>query len=389
MTSRERVLTTLNFKEPDRVPIDLGGTWVSTISVRAYEELKKYLGVEVEKTKIEDIDIIGQCVRKLDEVVLEKLGVDFRPVYLKFPGKEFEIIEDKDSHHHKDEWGIWWRMPKKCGFYYDMIDHPLKEATVKDLTKYPWPFPRKDGLWRERLIALQEEAKDLYEEGNYAVVANISEPGLFERAWFLRGMENFMIDIISNQDFAETILDKILGIHLWLYEQYLDFIGQYIQVVTLGDDIAGQRGPLISPQLYRRLIKPRHKELIDLIKKKTKAKIFYHCCGSINEFLKDLIEIGVDIVNPVQISAKDMDTSELKKKYGHDIVFWGGGCDTQEILPFGKPIDVEREVRKRINDLASGGGFVFTQVHEIQANTPPENIMAMFRAAKNYGKYPI
>jgi len=389
MTSRERVLSTLDLKEPDRVPIDFGGTYVSGISIRAYEELTKYLGIETQKLRVRDIDMKGQVVRAIDEVILQHLKVDFRPVYPKFPQKKFEITEDKDFYSYIDEWGITLRMPKKGGFYFDIVDHPLKKAKIQDIKHYPWPYPRKDEEWKQILVKMYQEAKYLYENTDLAIVADISGDGIFETAWFLRGMENFMVDLISNQKFAKALLWKILEIKLWLYEQYLNFLAPYIQVVVVGDDLSGQDGPLINPKLYRTLIKPCHKELISFIKKKTDAKVFFHSCGDITPWLDDFIEIGVDVINPVQVSAKNMDTKKLKQNYGHRIAFWGGGCDPQHILPFGTVDQVREETKKRIRDLAPGGGYVFSAVHEIQANTPPENILALFDTAQKYGVYPI
>jgi len=174
---------------------------------------------------------------------------------------------------------------------------------------------------------------------------------------------------------------------LGFFEDFLASVGKYIQVVVGGDDLAMQEGPLISLDLYRKLIKPRQKELFSFIKKRTAAYLFYHSCGSVSQFIPDLIEVGVDILNPVQVSAKNMDTHRLKKEFGHEISFWGGGCDTQKILSFGKPEEIKGEVKRRIRDLTPGGGFVFTQVHNIQPGVPPENIVAMFEAASEYGRY--
>lgn len=389
MTSRKRLIVALNHQEPDRIPIDLGGSWVSTINIQAYNELKDYLRLRLDFPWPEDIEICTQVLRKLDEPVLERLGVDIRPVYPKFLQRKLNIKEEKDYYFYIDEWGITWKMPKKDGFYYDMVDYPLKQAKVQDIKHYPWPYPRKDEEWKRALDRMAQETRQLYQDTDFALVADISGEGIFERSWFLRGMENFMIDLISNQEFAKALMDKILEIKFWLYEQYLDVLGPYIQVVPLGDDLAGQFGPLMDPELYRALIKSRHKELIDFIKKKTEAKTFFHSCGDITHFLDDFIEIGIDVVNPVQVSAKNMDTQKLKKNYGNKISFWGGGCDPQHILPFGTVDQVREEAERRVKDLAPRGGYVFGAVHEIQANTPPENILALFDTAKKYGTYPI
>ena len=182
-------------------------------------------------------------------------------------------------------------------------------------------------------------------------------------------------------------METITDIYIESCNRYLDYVGPYIQVFTYWDDVAGQNGWLIRPELYRKLIKPKQKRLVEAIKKKTNAKLFYHSCGATRDLIPDLIEIGFDILNPVQVSAKGMDTKELKAQFGRDIVFWGGGVDTQHVLPFGKPQEVVDEVKRRIDDLAPGGGFVFAAVHNIQALVPPENIVAAFDTALEYGKY--
>jgi uroporphyrinogen decarboxylase len=181
-------------------------------------------------------------------------------------------------------------------------------------------------------------------------------------------------------------METITDIYIESCDRYLDQVGPYIQVFTFWDDMAGQNGWLINPAMYRKMVKPKQKRLVEAIKKKTAAKLFYHSCGATRGLIPDLIEIGFDILNPVQVSAKDMDTKELKSEFGRDIVFWGGGVDTQHVLPFGKPQEVVDEVKRRIDDLAPGGGFVFAAVHNIQALVPPENIVAAFDTATEYGK---
>jgi len=380
MTPRERVLTALNHKEPDRVPIDLGGTWVTTIHTDAYQELAKYIGLPA-AVKIRSF--ITNTV-SVDRKILEFFKIDIRSVSPELPENWREgVHEDKSYTYYLDEWGIRWRKPKKNGYYYDIENHPLSQASVKDLQHYEWPDPTH----LARVQGMRKRAEHLYKNTDYAIVGDVGEAGIFEQCWFLRGMDNFCMDLISNPKFAESLMDIVLQIQKGIYEIYLREIGNYIHVVTIGDDIAGQRGPLISPELYKKIVKPRHRELLQFIRKHTQAKIFFHSCGAVKRFLPDFIEMGVDIINPVQVSAKGMDIREIKKEFGQDLVFWGGGCDTQKILPFGKKSDVEKEVKKRIDELAAGGGFVFAPVHNIQRGTPPENIIAMYHTAVNFGKY--
>jgi uroporphyrinogen decarboxylase len=203
----------------------------------------------------------------------------------------------------------------------------------------------------------------------------------------MMGLQNFLMALIAEPDFADRLMEQITDIYIQSCDRYLSHVGPYIQVFTYWDDLTGQNGWLINPEIYRKRIKPKQKRLVEAIKKKTNAKIFYHCCGASREIIPDLIEIGFDILNPVQVSARGMDTYQLKKDFGKDITFWGGGVDTQHILPFGKPTDVIDEVKRRIDDLAPGGGFVFSAVHNIQAHVPPENIIAAFDTALEFGIY--
>jgi len=193
--------------------------------------------------------------------------------------------------------------------------------------------------------------------------------------------------LVLEPQFAERMMDRITDIYIESCSNYLDELGQYLQVFIYYDDLCGQDGWLIRPDLFRKLIKPKQRRLVEAVKRKTDAKLFYHSCGASYGLIPDLIDIGFDIINPVQVSARGMDTHRLKQDFGRDIVFWGGGVDTQQVLPFGKPAEVVDEVKRRIDDLAPGGGFVFAAIHNIQAFVPPENIVAAFDTALEYGKY--
>ena len=201
------------------------------------------------------------------------------------------------------------------------------------------------------------------------------------------GLENFLVALIQEPKFADRFMDRITDIYIESSNNYLDQVGEYLQVFTYWDDVSGQDGWLISPEIYRKFIKPKQARLLQAIKRKTNAKVYYHGCGAVFDLIPDLIELGFDILNPVQVSARGMDTKKLKEEFGKDIVFWGGGVDTQKILPFGNPEEVANEVKRRIDDLAPGGGFVFAAVHNIQAYVPAENIIAMFETALEYGNY--
>ncbi len=382
MTPRERVTLALAHKEPDRIAIDLGGSICSSIHKSSYIELKQYLGMEIEDIKMADY---VQQLPYLDEKLLERLGADFRMVQLPAataPG--LEIFEDGDFYAFIDRWGSKLHMPKDGGLYFDWVDFPIKEPTITALEAYNWPSPDA----AEDIAPLRKQAEYLYDHTDYALVGSgVIGGGIFEQPARVMGLENFLMALVTDASFADQLMEKITEIYIEACIRYLDQVGEFLQVFTYWDDVNSQNGWIISPDIYRQRIKPRQKRLVEAIKQKTDAKIYYHGCGAVFDLIPDLIEIGFDIINPVQVSAKGMDTRRLKKTYGQDIVFWGGGVDTQKILPFGTPEEVAEEVKRRIDDLAAEGGFVFAAVHNIQAYVPPANIVAMFETALDYGRY--
>ena len=382
MKSRARVIQALNHKEPDRVPIDLGGTIVTSICKQVYLELNRHLDLPAEETRM--LDHVQQ-LPYVSEAMLQRFGVDFRMVQLPAATTSVvDIFEEGDHYAFIDRWGSKLHMPKTRGFYFDWVDFPIKESTMAALDAYTWPRPDPAEVNAE----LGQQAKHLYENSEYALVGSaVIGGGIFEQPARVMGLQNFFMALVSEPAFADRLMEKITDIYIESCNNYLDQVGPYIQVFTYWDDIAGQNGWLIRPELYRKLIKPKQKRLVEAIKKKTDAKLFYHSCGASRDLIPDLIDIGFDILNPVQVSAKGMDTKELKAQFGRDIVFWGGGVDTQHVLPFGKPQEVVDEVKRRIDDLAPGGGFVFAAVHNIQALVPPENIVAAFDTALEYGRY--
>jgi uroporphyrinogen decarboxylase len=382
MKPRERVWAALNHQEPDRIPIDLGGTIVSSIAKTAYFDLKKYLGMPLEEINM--LDHVQQ-LPYVDEDLLQRFCADFRMVQLPAataPG--LAVFEEGDYYAFIDRWGSKLHMPKDGGLYFDWVDFPIKEASLQALENYHWPRP--DPLEANQKLA--EQAKQLYHNTDYAIVGSaVIGGGIFEQPARTMGLQNFLMALIAEPKFADRLMERITDIYIESCSNYLDELGQYIQVFTFWDDVCTQDGWLIRPDLYRRMVKPKQKRLVEAIKKKTGAKLFYHSCGATYDLIPDLIEIGFDILNPVQVSARGMDTRRLKQDFGRDIVFWGGGVDTQRVLPFGKPEEVVDEVRRRIDDLAPGGGFVFAAIHNIQAFVPPENVVAAFDTALEYGWY--
>jgi len=382
MKPRERVIRALNHQEPDRVPIDLGATIVSSIVKKSYIDLKNYLGMPVEEIKM--LDYVQQ-LPYVDETLLQRFDVDFRLVQLPAataPGLSF--FEEGDYYAFIDRWGSKLHMPKQGGLYFDWVDFPIKEPTMQALDNYKWPRPDPP----EYVAQLREQAKFLYENTDYALVGSaVIGGGIFEQPARTMGMENFLMALVAEPQFADRLMEGITDIYIESCNNYLDQVGKYIQVFTYWDDMNTQDGWLVRPDLYRKMVKPKQKRLVEAIKKRTDAKIFFHGCGAVYDLIPDLIEVGFDILNPVQVSARGMDTQKLKQEYGKDITFWGGGVDTQRVLPFGTPQQVADEVRRRIDDLAPGGGFVFAAVHNIQAFVLPQNIVAAFDTALEYGKY--
>jgi len=376
---RERVIAALEHKEPDRVPIDLGGS-VSSIHAVAYDRLTAKLGLKI-RSEIADKT---QQLARLNEEILVRLGIDFRHISLKkgfFAGGEDRFDDPSRRPYFIDEWGIKWG---KNPYYYDMIYHPLENLTIDDLDDYRWPDPKDPA----RYEGLREEVKNLYHTADCALVADAVFGGIYECAWWLRGFEKFNVDMYKRPDFAEALLDKILELYMGFYSRYLDEVGDYVQMVELGDDVGAQTGPIISPALLRRYIKPRWKKLYDLIHSKTRAKIFHHSCGSLYPFIGDLIDVGVDVLNPIQPLAANMDIGRIKKEFG-DRLSLHGGVDIQRVLPLGTPNDVVEEVKRVIRLSARNGGYILAGAHNIQADTPVENIEAMFEAARKFGVYPI
>ena len=382
MTSRERVLEALNFRTPDRVPIDLGG-FQSGIHKKAYMDLLSYLGKDEE---IVMLDPVQQLVRPSEEI-LELLKVDVRYVTAKGPrGFDGAIRQNfrngKLWHDLKDEFGVIWSMPDEQQLYMDISYHPLAEATIEDLDLYPFP----DGSDPSRFVGLRDEVLKIRENTPYAISTGIGGV-VYEICWYMRGLERWFMDMLENPSFCEALLDKVLKYWLDYFTCFMKEIGDIVDVVMIGDDLAGQTGPLFQPEFYRSVVKPRQKKLVQHIKSLTSSKIWYHTCGSVVEYIPDLIDNGIDILNPVQITAKGMDPEFLKNSFGKELVFWGGGIDSQHVLPFVSPEKVKANVKVNMEAFKPGGGYVFNNVHNIQAGVPAENIIAMYEAAFEYGQY--
>lgn len=382
MSPRRRVLAALDHNEPDRVPIDLGG-FQTGIHKKAYEELLKYLRMD---EQIVILDLVQQLARPSEEI-LRRFHVDIRYVCAHTPDGfagaiEHNVRNGRLWHDLKDEFGVVWSMPDDQGLYMDISHHPLADASIEELEAYPFP----DGTDETRFTGLREEAMRLRQETPYALSTGIGGV-VYEYCWYLRGLQRWFMDMIENPAFCGALLDKMTGFWMDYYVGFMKHIGSIVDVVMIGDDLTGQDGPLFSPDFYRAVVKPRQKKLVQHIKSLTPAKIWYHTCGGCAEYIPDLIDNGIDILNPVQISAAGMDPKVLKEKYADKLVFWGGGIDSQHVLPFATPGEVKEQVRKNLEFFKPGGGYVFNNVHNIQVGVPAENIIAMFDAAYEFGFY--
>jgi uroporphyrinogen decarboxylase len=382
MTSRQRVLLALDHKIPDRAPIDLGGNQTG-IHKFAYQALIDHLGIDDE---LEIMDAVQQLAKPC-EAVLERFHMDTRYIAAgaagDWTGGIVENVRDgKTWRDLTDEFGITWSMPEDTPLYMDITHHPLAEATIADLDDYPWPKGDDPG----RFEGLRDRAEQIRNETPYAVISGISGV-VYEICWYMRGLEQWFCDTLERPEFCEAMLDRTLKFWLDWFDVFLAEVGDVVDVIMIGDDLAGQGGPLFRPDFYRSVVKPRHKKLVQSIKGRTSAKIWYHTCGACHEYIPDLLHNGIDILNPVQVGVAEMDPAGLKAEFGDRLVFWGGGIDSQHVLPFASPQEVRRHVRANVEAFKPGGGYVFNNVHNIQSGVSPENIVAMYDAAYEYGFY--
>ncbi len=377
MTHRERVLTTLKRQPPDRVPVDLGGTLASTINIHAYRRLMAHLGFGAD-APIAYLSRRSNSVLP-DEHLLTALDVACRAVILDQPDLNPERELPDGSLY--DEWGITWKHLGE-GQHFINADGPFyrQEPDPALVEKFAWPDPLDPGRFRS--LRRQAEAHRARTDAAIILVLGV---GTVHQIQFMRGYAASLEDLLIAPDFVRAFMDRYVDFWVHLTEHALQEVGDLVDVAMFGDDLGTQQGPVMSPALYRRLIKPYHARMVSAVKGFHKP-LLLHSCGSVAAYLPDLIEIGFDAIHPVQVSAKDMDSARLKREFGRDITFWGG-IDTQQVLPRGTPASVREEVRRRIADLGPGGGYVLGAVHNIQAEVPVENILAMFDAAREFGHY--
>ncbi len=349
----------------------------SSIHMVAYQKLKAHFGVEAGDTIIHKM----MQTAAVHEPILQALDIDLRAVLIGTSDSKPDIPVGEDG--YQDEWGIVRRKPPGS-LYYDLTKSPLSGAiTIQDVIKYPVPDPTDPGYTRE----IRQRLQHYKENTDYAVVLRL--PSAFvHTTQYLRGFEDWFIDLKADKKLAAALFDLATEQSTALAEEMLKIGGDLADIVATGDDMGLQNGPIVSPELYRELFKPHHKKYFDTVKKYTSAFVHFHCCGSIYKLLPDIIDLGVDVIHPVQVAARDMDSSILGPEFGDRLSFWGA-IDTQGVLPKGTTEEVKTEVKRRIKDLAPGGGYILGAVHNIQPDVPVENIITMYQAAKEYGRYPL
>ena len=376
MRPRDRVIRSLQHKEPDKVPLSLGGS-AHKISDSRYLMLKEHYKLDGEGPK----RLTGAYLSYADNRLLDAIGTDIRYVHLRPPTGYME--NKRGDGTWIDEWGLTHHVIE--GGYYELGGTPLAEAMIDDLDSYPWP----DYNDPARYMGLKEEVEDLFNNTDYAIGAyRPMISGIFEISHYLRGMEKLLMDLLLDKKFVDTLLWKLTEVQGEILKQYLDIVGPYVQIVEWADDVGTQNGPMFSPELYKELVLDKHAYISKIVKEKAPgAKLLLHSCGSVKRFIPYFIEAGFDILNPVQPKAKDMKPADLKAEFGQDISFLGG-VDVQQTMR-GPVAGVRNEVKQRIEELAPNGGFVLAPSHNFGDDVPLENILAFFETAREFGDYPI
>jgi len=372
MTHRERVLMALDHKEPDRVPVDLGGYPTATsINVRVYEKLLAWFSLHRELR----VGSTYYFTADVDEDILDRLGVD--TIFLN-PSRSFSTFAEPKE--FIDPFQTKWILtdnhtyaPVAGGF------QNLEKPSVDDLRKFRWPTPAE---LQFPLSIVHDKARWVFERSDRARVFSLGGT-IVTWAQNMRGAENWAIDLYVNPEFSNALHEKLAEIWIATGGYVLDEIGEYCDVVMFGDDLGTQNQPWLSPQMFRERIKPLYKKMVESFKRKTRAKVGIHTCGSVYDLIDDLIEVGIDILNPVQANAKNMEPEKLKKKAGDHLVFWGG-IDTHVVLPTGTVEDVKEEVRKKIAGFGRGGGYILSADHNILEDVPIENLLSVFETATKH-----
>ena len=383
MTPRERVLAAINHEEPDRVPIVMGVSNATGIKMKTYQGIKKLIGVEAPDEYIYEWPELGTA--KIDEATMQCLHSDVRGVRDVEPASVRERNQKREPHSPCiDSWGSG-QKEIEPGVWYPGV-HPMSAArTIEEIENYPWP----DMSDPTRIAHVKETAKVLADQNEYAILATPWLLFPLERAFAMQGMDTFLMNMALYPEFAEALLKKIAEVCKTLIGPFLAELGEHVDIIKIGDDLGTQESLLMSPKMYRQILKPIHADYIQFIKERTHAKVFFHTDGDVFPLIDDFIEIGIDILNPIQTSAGKMsDLRALKQRFGKNMVFCGA-IDTHRILPHGTPEEVRQEVRRAIRELGPGGGYMVSSVHTIMNDVPPENVLAMVDAVEEFGYYPL
>ncbi len=411
MNSRERIRAAVDHREPDQVPVDLGATPSSGISAVAYSHLKKHLGMPGGEVRIYDV---VQQLAQPEEEILDRFGIDVMDI-----GRAFNTADAGwyDMHMENGEaaqYPVWfrpeqekdgsWAVPVEDGTviarmpaggtFFDQTHFPYLEGYPKDfknlrdamsqvlwsaMASSPWDQAGRPDFWdqlREKTLALRRRT-------NRALMVGFGG-NLFEWGTFLRRLDNFLMDLITDPKQVEAFLDALMAIHLETLDKVIQAVGDVGDIIRFGDDLGTDNGPFMPPDIYRKLFKPRHQKLCDYVKKHSSMRTYLHSCGSIYKLIPDLIDAGFQVLNPVQTNCADMEPEKLKREFGRDVTFWGGGVDTRTVLNRAAPSAVKAHVKRRLDIFSPGGGYVFNPVHNILPEVPPENIIAMFEAVQEF-----
>jgi uroporphyrinogen decarboxylase len=376
MKRKENFAKTLRHIQPDDLILDLGGNPLSTMEGKSMYTVLEFLGYDIPK----EIEILkfGKT-RRLDERLLKYLDIDTRSVGEIFTPAN-SLYEELSDNEYIDEWGI---KRFHTGLYWEQVSYPLKNATISDLEKFRWPDPDSIDMKEVEKYALQ--AKKMFEETDYIICAEHPIYGVFELGCWMCGFDDFLLRMIEDVEFIEVFFNKIYEYQKRVIEIYYGALGKYIHYTSSGDDFATQSSLFVSVEMFSELIKPYLKERISYTKKFTDATFLHHSCGSVFPLIGELIDAGVEILNPIQPKATYMEPSNLKNNYGDRIVFHGG-IDTQDLLPFGNKESIEENVKSTIDILNKNGGYIFAAAHCIQEDVPPQNLVYMFEAARKFGK---
>jgi len=371
MTHRERVRAALSHRQPDKMPVDLGSTVNSSLVVEAYDKLKKHFRLESENS------LCNRMMRavKVEEQILQALNIDTRGVFVGAPLKGGD--QELPPNRYRDLWGVEREKPEHS-YYYDLKKSPLAgEITVSDISRYPWPDPEDPGFVQD----LKPSVKGIREKTDCAIVLQLP-PAFIHPTQFLRGFEDWFCDFALHSKVMEPLFDAVLEITLHISKKALEQVGQEVDIVCVAEDIGTQDRLMISHDHYRKYIKPRHGKYFRQIRDLSLGKLLYHSCGSIVSIVEDLIDIGVEALNPIQVTAAGMVPMELKRKYGRHLAFWGG-IDVQHLLPKGTVQEVKRKVEE-FKGIGAGGGYILSATHNIQPDIPLENLLAVFQHPRDY-----